>query len=474
MIPIYTRALAPSDYGVLELVSRSTDIISMVLAMGMAAALFRFHADAKSDKERERVISTAVTFVGIFGLSGAVLLAMASNPISRLVFASQHYEYYLRLALIATGLELCTIVPLALLRIHERSLLFTGINLSRLGAALVLNIYLVVIHRMGVSGVFISNLIGISLVWLVLLVLTRHYWRIRMDMRILRAMLAYSLPLVPSSLAMFVLNFGDRYFLRSYCGLQALGIYSLGYKLCMVMPGIIMEPLGLAWNAVVFTLADRADAGRIYACYFNAYMFCVVFFSLTLAATAGDLVSIMAERSYFDAWKVVPIVLLGFFAWASVNIFEIGVLLEKKTYFRTFSCLIGAVSAIAAYALFIPRWGAMGAAWATVCGFFAMAVSMWIFSNRLHPIPYDLRRAVSIIALAGGVYILTRLLPGYGNMPILIARLSIVMLFPGLLYLTGYFEPENIEMAKSTVHSFTASLPWCRSDTPSPGGGKLG
>jgi O-antigen/teichoic acid export membrane protein len=202
-------------------------------------------------------------------------------------------------------------------------------------------------------------------------------------------------------------------------------------------------------------------------------MFCVVFFSLALAATAGDMVSIMAERSYFDAWQVVPVVLLGFFAWASVNIFEIGVLLEKKTYYRTFSCLIGAICAIVTYALFIPRWGVMGAAWATVCSFFAMAVSMWIFSNRLHPIPYDLRRTALIIVLAGGVYILTRLLPGYGNMPILIARISIVMLFPGLLYLIGYFEPKNIESAKSAVNSFISSLPWCRSNTPSSGGGGL-
>ena len=74
---------------------------------------------------------------------------------------------------------------------------------------------------MGVVGVFTSNLIGVSLVLAALIVATRRYWRFDLSiLRILKRMLAYSVPLVPSSLAMFVLNFGDRYFLRAHWGLS--------------------------------------------------------------------------------------------------------------------------------------------------------------------------------------------------------------------------------------------------------------
>jgi len=453
MIPIYTRALTPSDYGVLELASRTTDIVAVMLGMGLASALFRFHAEGKSEAECDRVVNTAVTFAGVIGLIAAVFLAGAAAPISKIVFGSIRYIFYLKLALIAMVLELSTMVPMALLRIHERSGLYTAINLTRLGTALCLNIYLVVMRRMGVLGVLTSNVAGISLVLLILIIGTRHYWKPKIDSRILKGMLAYSLPLVPSSLAMFILNFGDRYFLRSCCSLKVLGIYSLGYKLCLVMPGLVMEPLGLAWSAVVFPVAARSDAERVYGRYFNVYMFCVVFFSLALAALSRDLISVMADPGYIDAWKIVPIVLLGFFAWASVNVFEIGVFLEKKTYYRTFSCLIGAAVAMGTYAYLIPRYAAMGAAWATVSSFFAMSVATYFFARKLHPIRYDLRRMALLVGMAIAVYGLTALVPGQGKVSAIALRSIAVLLFPAILYAAGYFEPENIAAAKGAVKS---------------------
>ena len=443
MIPFYTRALSPADYGVLELASRTTDIIAMILALGLAAALIRFHAEAKTDEDRERVIRTAVVFAGIVGLAAAGVLAISAGLVSDLVFGTGRYTLVVRLALIGMGLELGTMVPMALLRLQERSALFTAVNLGRLMVALGLNIYLVVLRRMGVVGVFTSNLVGVSLVLVVLFAATRRYWRPSIDLDVLKRMTAYSLPLVPSSLAMFVLNFGDRYFLRSCWGLKTLGVYALGYKLCLVMPGMIMEPLGLAWSAVMFEVANRDDANRVYARYFNGYMFCVVFFSVLIAALSRDLVKVMAAPGYGEAWRIVPVVLLGFIAWSSVNVFEIGALIEKKTYYRTLSCVTAGAVALAAYALLIPRWAGMGAAWATVLGFAAMSATSYVFSRKLRAIPYDMKRAAILVSLGAITYGATVLVPGVGVVSAL-GRACVVAMFPVLLYAVGYFEPENI------------------------------
>lgn len=443
MIPVYTRALRPSDYGALELASRSIDIAAMVLGLGMVAAVMRFHADVSSELEREEVIRTAVVFVAIVGLTASAVLAWMATPLSAVIFGTQRYAFAFRLALIAMGLELATAVPLALLRVHERSVLFAGVNLGRLLIGLGLNIYLVVLRRMGVVGVFTSNLIGVSVVLLVLIVATRRYWRLSINHQVLRRMLAYSLPLVPSSLAMFVLNFGDRYFLRSYWGLDVLGVYALGYKLCLVMPALVMEPLGLAWSAVVFEVANREDCDRVYVRYFNGYMFCVAFFSVALAALSRDVIAVMADAGYRGASAVVPVVLLGFVAWASVNVFEIGALLSKRTWLRTVSSMVAAVAAMVAYAVLIPLFGAMGAAWATVIGFTAMSVTSYVTSAKARPIPYDMKRAGKLMALGVLVYGVSALVPGVGLKSAL-GRVLAVATFPVLLYLAGYFEPENV------------------------------
>lgn len=451
MIPIYTRWLRPTDYGVLEMVSRTTDIVALIVGMGMASALLRFHAEGKSDKERQRVVSTAVSFSAGLGLLCAGVLLAFAEPVSRLLLGSVRYAPCLRLAFVAMGLELCVASPMVLLRMHERSALFTAISLGRLLTALSLNIYLLVVLRMGVIGVFISNLIGISLVLLVLLVASWRSWSARMDVRILKAMLAYSLPLVPCSFAMFVLNFGDRYFLRGYSGLGVLGVYSLGYKICMVMPALVMEPLGFAWSPVVFTLADRPDVGRIYERFFNGFMFCVVFAGLWLSAVARDVIQIMADSSYYEAHRVVPVVMLGLTLWAASTAFETGIMLEKKTYFRTMGHALAAAIVTVSYLVLIPRGGAMGAAWATVCGFGAMAAAVYLLANRLHPIPYDLRRFALLLLVAGGIYACSQLLPGAGRLSTVLLRTLLVLAFPVVLYVTGYFQPDNVVAAKGVI-----------------------
>ncbi len=443
MIPVYTHALTTADYGVLELASRTTDIAAMVLGLGLTAALIRFHAEARTAEQRDDVIRTAIVSAGIMGMAASVILALLAAPVSSVIFGSVRYGSILRLALIGMGLELATMTPLVLLRIHERSVLFAAINLGRLGVALGLNIYLVVVRHMGVVGVFTSNLVGVSLVMIVLVIATRQYWRPGIDLPTLKRMLAYSVPLVPSSLAMFVLNFGDRYFLRAHWGLSVLGVYALGYKLCLVMPALVMEPLGLAWSAIVFEVANREDSGRVYARYFNGYMFCVAFFSVALAALSKDVIKAMADPGYGDAWKVVPVVILAFTVWASVNVFEIGALIEKKTWLRTLSGLAAAAAALLAYAALIPRWGAMGAAWATMIGFTAMAVSACILSARVHPIPYDLRRAALLLAIGALVYGGSTLVPGFGVIPAL-GRVLVVAVMPVALWAVRYFEPENV------------------------------
>lgn len=448
MIPIYTRVLRPSDYGVLELISRTTDIIALVLGMGMASAMLRFHAEAKSDQERRRVVNTAVVCAGAVGVIAAVGFSAFAVPLSKVCLGSVRYALCFRLALIAMGCELCAAVPMVLVRIHERSALFAGVNFGRLAIALCLNIYLVVVLRLGVMGIMISNLIGIAAVLAVLGIVTWRDWSPRLDSRLLKVMLAYSLPLVPCSFAMFVLNFGDRYFVRHYCGLGVLGVYSLGYKICMMMPAMVMDPLGLAWSVVMFTVAARSDAARVYARFFNGFMFCVAFVSLGLSAISHDLVSVMADRTYHDAYKIVPAVMLGMAAWAASNVFETGVLLEKKTYFRTIGHLTSAIVVTAAYMTLIPLFGAMGAAWATVCGFVTMAATTYFFARRLYPIPYDIRRLAVLIGVAAAIYGASQLVPGAGTASTVLIRTMLVLAYPVVLYLVGYFEPENVATAK--------------------------
>src|SRR5438552_3669356 len=70
MIPVYTRFLAPHDYGVLELLDLLLFFSSTIASTGIYGAVFRFYAAYEDEREKKEVIAAA-----LFYTAGVSLLA---------------------------------------------------------------------------------------------------------------------------------------------------------------------------------------------------------------------------------------------------------------------------------------------------------------------------------------------------------------------------------------------------------------
>ena len=68
MIPVYTRFLTPSDYGILELLYITSSVLSIFIGVGIESAVGRFYFDYKEQKDRNMVISTAYIGFGFLSL----------------------------------------------------------------------------------------------------------------------------------------------------------------------------------------------------------------------------------------------------------------------------------------------------------------------------------------------------------------------------------------------------------------------
>ena len=55
MLPVYTRYLTPADYGVLELLSMTIDVIGMIAGIGIGSAVFKFYADEADEAGKREV-----------------------------------------------------------------------------------------------------------------------------------------------------------------------------------------------------------------------------------------------------------------------------------------------------------------------------------------------------------------------------------------------------------------------------------
>ena len=83
LLPVYTRVLSPSDYGVLALVLVLEAVLKPVYRWGLDTSFLRLHYDCRSDEERRRLAGTIIIFlIGVNGILTLLLLGLAPTILS--------------------------------------------------------------------------------------------------------------------------------------------------------------------------------------------------------------------------------------------------------------------------------------------------------------------------------------------------------------------------------------------------------
>jgi O-antigen/teichoic acid export membrane protein len=119
MLPVYTRFLTAADYGILELLSTTIDVIGMIGGLGLAASLFKHYAEMDGEAERRELTSTVI--IGTTGLSFLVccLGLIASPLVTRLLFGPGLTPLYFRLFFLIYFFQSIGNLTLLLIQGHE-------------------------------------------------------------------------------------------------------------------------------------------------------------------------------------------------------------------------------------------------------------------------------------------------------------------------------------------------------------------
>lgn len=414
MLPIYTRHLTPADYGVLELLQMSIDVVGMLAGMSIASAVFRFYPDQDSEADRRKLVSTAsVGIAGLAAVSGIIGLA-ASGPLAALVLPGVPAAHYFRIFFIIYILNAVEHVPLLYLRAQNRSVSVVAVNLVKLIAMLSLNIYFVVHLRMGVAGVLYSNLIASGMT---AIVLSTHLFRrvgIGFAAGKFGTMARYGYPLAVGAGANFFLVFSDRFFLNYYGTTADVGIYALAYKFAFVLSAFAFTPFMMAWSPQRFVVARQPEGRDIFRRVFLYVNLLLGGMGLTIALVAPDMLRLMADHAFLRASNFVPLILSAqiIHHWTAFHSFGLQAGLRTGRYAVV---SVGAIAVVLILNLaLIPRFGIAGAAWATLLAYTVRFLVIYILSQRVYSVSYDwwsIARLYAIIGSAVGARALIGTLP---------------------------------------------------------------
>ncbi|MFN2471649.1 MAG: lipopolysaccharide biosynthesis protein [Gaiellaceae bacterium] len=445
LLPVYTRYLSPEDYGLIETLIALSTVLTVLLAAGVKSAFFRFYFDEPGDAARRRVVRTSFWFTMTSATAGLLAGLVLAEPISCLLFGALEHANLVRAAFVGLWAAINYEQLTALFRVEQRStsyLLATLVNLAvTVGATLVL----VVALDAGPIGVIVGNFTGTLIVYAGLLAYRREQLGLEFDRGLFREMNRFGMPLVPSGLFLWVLNFSDRFFLVKLSGAREVGVYSVGVRVASAIV-LFLAAFRTAWPAFAYSIDDDAEAKRTYAFVLTYIVFATSWLALAVSALAPWLVRLLTQPEFYAAERVVPPLAFAAVAFGAYIVVVIGIGRARRTRSNWVVTGVAAVVNVALNVALIPPYGMMGAAVATIGAYATLFLGMAWKAQRVFTVPYQWRRVGVAAATAVALTIVVRVF----DLP-LPAAIAIVVAYPLALLPLGFYLPEELRRLRLTT-----------------------
>ena len=435
LLPLYTRYLTTSDYGAIETLVAASAVLVTLLRAGISSAFFRFYFDADTAAEKTRVVRTAFWFTMSMSTAALVAGVAVAGPISQLLFSSGDRAGLVRAALIGLWAQMNYEQMTSLFRVEERSTQFATASIANVLITIVATIVLVVGFHQHALGVVVGNFIGTLAVYLVLLGYRRYQLGLEFDRQLLREMNRFGLPLVPSALFLWGINFSDRLFLVKYIGQGEVGLYSIGVRLASAIV-FLQFAFRTAWPAFAYSIKSDDEAKRTYAWVLTYMVLITCWISLALGVLSPWLARLLTKPEFYGGARVVSLLAFAGVAFTAYSVVAIGVGRARKTQFNWVVTGVAAALNIGLNFVLVPRYGMIGAAISTVVAYVVMFVAMTWNAQRVFPVEYQWRRVVTAAGAAVGLDLVGEAV-GVG-LPVAVL---LVVAYPVVLGALGFYTP---------------------------------
>jgi len=456
LLPLYTKHITVSEYGILGVLEITILILSQVLVFGQPSAYMRFYDENQYQDKRKSTLFTLFISLFFIALVLNVVGQFFSSRIASFFSNPEEYTLYFKLCFAVISLRILNTLFLAVLRIKEKSALYAFASVLRILIILGLNIYFVAFAKIGIRGILYAYVIGNGIMLVVLLprMLSQMIPQFAPDT--LKAGLIFGFPLIFTSLAGMLLNMGDRYILKILTNYSEVGLYNLGYKVAGVLNVFLIQSFSLALLPMAYKIYGKKGDKRYYSKMQTYFVFVLLWAGLSLSLFGKELIRILAlNPDYWTAYQVVPYIILAYIFSGAKYIASLGLYLKRKTKYIAYNTIGAAILNIGLNFLLIPKYKMIGAAIATLISFVVLFFATYFVSNRFYKIPYENMKFLKMLVLAVVLFSLSTLTASLNILPRILIKIAVIISFPFILYPFNFYEPIEIDRIKQGWYKLT-------------------
>lgn len=454
LVPVYLAAAGTEAFGEAELVLSAVTVAAIFLRLGIVNAMSRFTLAESPTGDWGPVIHTIYGFVLSASTAAAVLGVLLREQIADALQVSVTVALA---GVLGLWIVMNYDVLARIYRVERRPKAFVGFQLANVAITVTLTLTLVVVFDYGAVGLLLGNFVGTGVVFLAMAWARRRTVGVRRFSRPLAGeLLRYAMPLMPTNLAIWALNFADRVQVQRLASPTELGEYAAGAKVAAGMT-LFLAAFQAAWTP--FAHALRGEEGDEVAkqTYAEVFTFWSVMMGWGLAAltllSAPYIALTFPEGARESAIPVVPLLAAGVVLYGVYLIMNIGVTISKRTQLTPVIAGFSGAVAIGLNFWFIPAFGILGAAITTVIGFGLLAGLQWANARRMYPVPHEWGRVGRVAVWTAAVVALSLwAVPETGALGIA-ARVALAAAYPAGLIAIGAVSRDELRRIPAVLRA---------------------
>lgn len=403
-VAVYTRFLNPEQYGQYILVITTVGIASSFAFSWLEQAEIRYSEEYRNQGNYPKFISTV--FISLSVLAIAVFVIWSITALSFTKKSDTGLVWLMQIGGIVLVAQAFYSSIRMLLRAGRKTVKYGVYATINSFGVFSVAAFLIIIFGFGPDAILFAMIVVPGIIVCIELV---GYFRnktiiiSKYSFSVLKRFASYGIPMIGVSVGVLIVSVSDRYIIKYLMDVNAVGMYSASYNLAQMSVAVIANiPMIAAFPVILNTFLEKGEkeTGDLIEKLISFYFVALVPVIFGVAILSTDIARVVLGESYWGAHTILPLVAFGAFCDRLALYCGVSLKLKEKTISMFSLWIFVGVINIILNIIWIPIYGIIGAAYATLLAYFIYLLIVWILGSKQISFPFPIKPLLKTV-LAG-------------------------------------------------------------------------